>query len=239
MRAWRSTAQRFTYADAEILWLKNAAGELIDYADTRNTRRLRLDLADRNEPLAAVDIEIPGAERRRHHMLIGDSYVLPIPGNPLRRIFGRGSWSLHGRAYGWWQSIPKGARASMTINGEPVAEADYGSLHASILYNEVASPSAVTPTTSPDSSAPKSSFNIAINAKNQRAAVAALADHTGEERGHCIKVIDAIRRRHKPIERHFCSDAGVRLMRIDSELILNAQRAVNDAGDPHSRSMMR
>jgi hypothetical protein len=77
----------------------------------------------------------------------------------------------------------------------------------------------------------KLGFNIAINAKNRRAAVAALAEHLGASREHAARVIAAIRHRHQPIKRHFCSDAGVRLMQIDSELILSALKGLNDAGD--------
>ena len=43
-------------------------------------------------------------------------------------------------------------------------------------------------------------------------------------------MLAAIEKRHKPISEAFCSDAGVRLMRIDSELILSALAAANDEG---------
>jgi hypothetical protein len=59
-----------------------------------------------------------------------------------------------------------------------------------------------------------------------------LADHLETTRGRAAEIVDAIMRRHQPIAHWFCSDAGVRLMRIDSELILAALQAVNDAGDP-------
>jgi hypothetical protein len=59
-----------------------------------------------------------------------------------------------------------------------------------------------------------------------------LAHHLGKERRHCAKIIEAIQRRHKPIRQQFCSDAGVWLMRIDSELILSALWRMHDAGDP-------
>jgi hypothetical protein len=235
IRDWRSFGTPIAYSNSEIIWLKNDAGDLVHYSDTRNTRRLRHELAECNEHLAQLAIEVPGAEWRGHYMLIDRCYILPIPGNPLRRIFSRSSFSLHGRAYGWYQSIPKKARASLTIDGEPTAEADYGSLHASILYNEAGIPLTGDDAYDVDGferADVKLAFNIAINARNPRAAVAALADHLGKERGHCASIIEGIQRRHKPIQRHFCSDAGVRLMRIDSELILSALRGMHDAGHP-------
>jgi hypothetical protein len=234
MEAWRSTDQRVIYSAGEIIWLKNRDGILVDYVDTRTTRQLRRQLAGANDGLAGLAIDVPGAERRGHHMFIGGSYLLPTPGNHLRRIFGRGSWSLHGRAYGWWQSIPKTVRHSITLNGEPVVEADYGSLHAAILYNQagvrfVGDAYAID---GHERDEIKLGFNIALNAKNDRAAVAAIADGLGCDRKHASNIISAIKRRHKPIQGYFCSDAGIRLMRIDSDLILRALRAVNDNGDP-------
>ena len=115
-----------------------------------------------------------------------------------------------------------------------VVEADYKSLHPTILYNEAGIRFSGDPY---DVDAFKRSdiklgFVIAINAKNTPAAIAALADHLGTDRRHASNVIAAIKRRHKPIEKQFCSDAGVRLMRTDSELILTAMRAMNDNGEP-------
>jgi hypothetical protein len=233
--AYHSAICRLIYTAGETLWLKDSAGNLVDYRETSNTRRLRKALGAINENLASLQIVVPSAEWSGRHLKIGESYVLPTPGNGLRRIFSRGNWSLHGRAYGWWQSIPKTARTSMTINGEPVAEADYGSLHASILYNQAGIRFSGDDAYDIDGfnrTDVKLGFNIAINAKNHRAAVSALADHLGTDRRHAANVIAAIQHRHKPIEQQFCSDAGVRLMRTDSELILTALKIVNDAGDP-------
>ena len=234
MEAWYRIATPITYVAGEIIFLKNAAGELVDYVETRNTRRLRRDLAQCNACLSHLAIQIPGAERRGQHIFIDRCYILPTPGNPLRRIFSRSSFSLHGRAYGWWQSIPKKARASLTINGEPVAEADYRSLHASILYSQAGIPFSgdAYDIDGFERAEVKRCFNIAINAKTKAAAVAATAHHLGKSRHHCAQLVQAIQHRHKPIQHQFCSDAGVRLMRIDSELILSALEGMQDAGDP-------
>lgn len=221
------------YTAGEIILLKGQDGELADYRDTGGTRRLRKDMERVNESLARLQIEIPGAEWRGQHVFVGQSCLLPTPANAMRRIFSRGSFALHGRAYGWWQSIPKTARASMTINGETVAEADYAALHASILYSEAnikfaGDPYAIDGFNRPEV---KLGFNIAINAKTEGGAIAALAEHLGADRDHAASVIAAIRQRHQPIARNFCSDAGVRLMRIDSELILRALKGMNAAGE--------
>jgi hypothetical protein len=232
--AWDDMAGQLAHHPGEIIRLKNSTGELIDYRDTRDTRRMRRSLAEINEHLATLRIEVPSAQRHRRHMVFNDScYVLPEPGNGLHRVFSRGSFSLHGRAYGWWQNVPKIARATLTINEEPTVEADYGSLHPSILYSEegVRFCGDAYDVDGFERSDVKLGFNIAINAKNRRSAVSALADRLGADRRHADNVITAIQHRHKPIARHFCSDAGVRLMRTDSELILSALRAMNDNGD--------
>lgn len=228
-------AHQLAYDPREIIRLKDADGDLVDYRDTRETRRMRRDLAQDNEHLAALRIDVPGAERHGRHMVFnGNCFVLPTPGNGLYRVFSRGSFTLHGRAYGWWQNIPEAARATLTINGEPVVEADYKSLHPTILYNEAGIRFSGDPydVDGFKRSDIKLGFVIAINAKNTPAAIAALADHLGTDRRHASNVIAAIKRRHKPIEKQFCSDAGVRLMRTDSELILTAMRAMNDNGEP-------
>jgi hypothetical protein len=223
------------YDQGESIWLKDAADNLIDYPETRLTARLRGELAVLNHALASVRIELPDVEWRGHHMAIGESLVLPIPGNPLHRIFSRSSWQMHGRAYGWFQSIPKTARISMRLNGEPLAECDYSCLHASILYNRQGvrmGGDAYDVGGSFDRDDVKLGFNIAINARTEGAAIAALSDRTGKGRKHAAAVLGAIKRHHKPIERYLFSDAGVRLMRTDSDLILTALRVVNEAGEP-------
>ena len=226
---------QLAYDPREIIRLKDADGELVDYRDTRETRRMRRDLAQDNEHLAALRIDVPGIERRGRHMVFNNNcFVLPTPSNGLYRVFSRGSFALHGRAYSWWQNIPEAARQTLTINGEPVVEADYKSLHPTILYNEAGIRFSGDPydVDGFERSDIKLGFVIAINAKNMPAAIAALADHLGTDRRHASNVIAAIKRRHKPIEKQFCSDAGVRLMRTDSELILTAMRAINDNGEP-------
>lgn len=158
--------------------------------------------------------------------------MLPLPGNGLHRIFSRGSFACHGRAYGWWQNIPKSIRGDLTIDGEATAEADYTALHALILYGERGIKfhgDAYEIDNFPRDQV-KLGFNISVNARNKRSAVGTLAYDAGISRGSAAQLLTAIEKRHKPIGDAFCSDAGVRLMRVDSELILGALRASNDEG---------
>jgi hypothetical protein len=244
MQAWPSTAQRIEYFPGEIIRLKNSDGELMGYSDTDRTRRMRRQQAARNEALADLEIDVPAAEKRGLHLVIdngptdddGDrrklSYVLPHPGNPMWRVFSRGSWNMHGRAYGWFQSIPGQARASMTINGQPVAEIDYSALHITMLYNEAGIRLDRPPyeVDGLERGEVKLGINIAFNAKSKPATVAALADKLGKGRGHAAKIVDAILSHNSPIGRAFCSDAGIRLMRRDADIILAAQDTLNAKG---------
>ncbi len=221
-----------TFQMSEPIRLKDNEDDLVDYPETRETLGLRRALEPINGYLKELKIELPGEALRGRHIRIGDSYVLPLPGNGLHRIFSRGSFACHGRAYGWWQNIPKTVRGDLTIDGEATAEADYTALHASILYGERGIKfhgDAYDVDDFPRDHV-KLGFNIAVNARNKRSAVGALADDAWMSRGSAAQLLTAIEKRHKPIGDAFCSDAGVRLMRVDSELILGALRASNDEG---------
>jgi hypothetical protein len=243
IEAWPGIVERVEYDPGEIIRLKDENGKLIDYGDTHRTRRMRKQLAALNEALADLEITVPAAKRRGLHLVIDNgpaddgksrrlSHILPHPGNGIWRVFSRASFACHGRAYGWWQSIPGEARQSMTINGEAVSEVDYGALHTTMLYNEAGvrldrPPYDIDGFERGDI---KLGMNIAFNAKTRPAAVAALADKLGKGRSEAAKVIGAILSHHRPIEGMFGSDAGIRLMRRDSDLILAALKAANDNG---------
>jgi hypothetical protein len=231
---------KFKYHQGEIIELKDRDGNLIDYSDTRQTMRMRRELAGLNDTLAGIEIGVPAAERRGLHLVVTDygankvSYVLPTPGNGLVRKFSRGSFNLHGRVYGWWQNLPKWARSSMTINGAPVAEVDYSALHLTMLYNQAGIKFAGDPynIAGYQRYEVKLAVNTSFNARTKRVAVAALADNLGASRERAAKVIDAIQSHHKPIAGCFCSDAGIKLMYKDSSIILAALGAANDDGIP-------
>jgi hypothetical protein len=105
------------------------------------TARLRGALREVNDMLSSIKIEVDGVAWRGRRMVFtgaggAQSFILPVPGNPLRRIFARGSFKLGGRAYGWYQNIPKEWRKRITINGSATAELDFRAMHLSMLYNE-------------------------------------------------------------------------------------------------------
>jgi hypothetical protein len=234
IRAAQNHVSDLTFERRDPIRLKDDADKLVDYPETRETLRIRRALEPINVYLRKLQVELPGAGRQGRHLRIGDSQVLPIPGNGLHRIFNRGSFAYHGRAYGWWQNIPKMVRGDLTIDGEATAEADYTALHASILYGERGIKFHGDPYDVGNFPRDhvKLGFLIAVNARNLCAATSAVADDAGISRADAAQLLTAIEKRHKPISEAFCSDAGVRLMRIDSELILGALKASNDDGIP-------
>ena len=75
-------------------------------------------------------------------------------------------------------------------------------------------------------------FLIAVNSKLTRDAVGSLVRRHGMDRAEATKLIAALMAKHSRVSDAFCSDAGIRLMRQDSDLILAATRACLDARDP-------
>ena len=221
-----------SFSAGETIILKDCSGNLVDYGVTRQTERLHRSLEPLNSCLKGLQIELPGAVRQGQHLHAGNSVILTVPGNGLRRVFNRGSFLWNGRAYAWWQNIPKSVRGNLLIDGEMTAEADFSALHATILYSERGIKLSGDPYDLDGFPRPlvKMAFNIAINANGRYAAVCSIAENAEITRAAAAKLLHAIDHRHKPINDAFCSDDGVRLMRIDSELILLALKLSNDGG---------
>src|SRR5208282_3842426 len=172
------------YQPSELIRLKDINGRLIDYRDTDATCRMRREIAAINEAISSVGLDLvePEVTREETIIRIGDAVVYPEM-KSLWRIFSRGSFAKHGRMYGgWWQCVPKHARAFLTINREPVAEPDYPSHHCRMCYvlAEAAIPigdlhSISGWETEDGRQLCKLAFNILINADTQSKALAALA----------------------------------------------------------------
>ena len=216
---------------------------LIDYVDTKETRRMRRQISAINEMLASTVIGVPDGTRVGNHLIfekveadgaVKRQYVRTVPGNGGRRIFTE-NWNLHGRFYCWPQNIPKTARVNITINGEPVAELDYAAMHPTLAYSLAGQKLDGDPYdigSGFERKDVKIGLLIALNAKNPPAAVAALAKDRQMPRAAAAKIIEAIKERHKPIERFICADAGIRLMNHDAKLMMAVTSRLVAAGIP-------
>ena len=208
--------------------LKDAEGRLIDFHETRTTIRMRRDLEEINAFLGAVDLHLaaPGIVRTQHHLLIGGAHYRPTSQPSLYRVFNRGRFSLGGRAYGWWQSLPKDYRRQLLIGGQAVSEPDFVQMHASILYARrgLQLKHDVYETEEFSRDEGKLAFNVALNAKTLQGAVAALVNKPNWSHSprDTVCLIKALKRRNAPIADDLHADRGVELMHIDSEITLRA-----------------
>jgi len=197
----------------ELILLRDAKGKLIDYRENRKLDRMRRNIARFNEAVMGSDLA-------------------PTIVAPMARIFNIG-WGRGGRFYAMgasWQNIKAEARQSLQINGEPVAELDYCTLHPGILYAEAGAQMPRDCYALPGW--PRKLVKVAmltlINAPTKQKARLAIAhdEHMAEvaELGSqealraADTLIDAIKRMHRPIADSFHSDAGARLMSIDATM---------------------
>ena len=96
----------------------------LQYEDTAQTNRMRLELQQLNNWLIQMDI---GFE---------SDYTTNIHNRRLRRVFTRGSFDSGGRLFGgFWLDIPKKVRnEGLRLNGEAICTLDYSNLSALVLY---------------------------------------------------------------------------------------------------------
>lgn len=187
--------------------------------------REEVEAINSNMSEIAVGLEAQGVHKIERHWVVAGNYLVPSP-PCVHRVFNRGSFRKGGRLYGWWQGLPSRYRAAMTINGEPVLEPDFAQLHAQIIYGLRDNPligDAYETGEFPRKHG-KLAFNIAVNAKNPRSAVAAISEHLRIGKQTASKLLDAIIAKHNPVANVFCTDVGVTLMKIDSDITLDAVR---------------
>ncbi|AMK12464.1 hypothetical protein [Pseudodesulfovibrio indicus] len=161
------------------------------------------------------------------------------PPNPLavklHRVFNV-TFECGGRFYGTWvQNIPKALRRHIRINGVPVQEIDYESLHPSLLYAATGTRLDFDPYVLPGyGRAYRPLFKllllVAINAENDEKAIQATRKSIRDSVKllssfrDCLtdkwlyEALHALKNYHLPIAEHIASGAGSRLQRIDSDM---------------------
>ena len=186
-----------------------------------------------NADYSGLVLDLPSVEKTDHHWIVEESTIRPTP-LILYRVFNRGSWVCGGRAYAYWQQLPKCFRAQLLINGEPVAEPDYRGLHAALIYAErgmrLVGEEDPYEIDGFERGQSKLAFLIAVNSKSTRDAIGSLVRRHGMDRAAATNIIAATMAKHNRVSDAFCSDAGIRLMRQDSDLILASTRACLNAG---------
>jgi hypothetical protein len=225
------------YSPRELILLRDEAGDLVGYRDNDVTRAMRRRVDAVNEALAGTDIDLcPDAPASRvgHVLQVNEHLSLRIDACGLHRVFNR-SFRSGGRFYGaFWQSLaakedPKKPdkpvlRPYLTIRGEQTIELDYGGCHARMLAAELGvdpgeDPYAIDGHWNRDDV--KKAFNVLINALDLRSAIGRIALDLGGGPGSnkkAVRLISAIKSRHPRMAGSFHTGAGLRLMRLDSEL---------------------
>lgn len=121
----------------ETIWLKGRAASrgqakpLLEYEDNDHTNAMRDRLACVNALLAKTTIALGGNLGAE-----GEGDALNLAAVQLRRVFNNGSFSQGGRFYGgFWQAMPSDQRSRLRLNGEPVVELDFASMHPRLCYH--------------------------------------------------------------------------------------------------------
>lgn len=222
----------------ETIRLKDGEGTLIDYRENASTIRMRREMEAINAFLASIDLRLdaPDVVRTTHHLLVAGAYYRPTPTPSLYRIFNRGSFGFGGRAYGWWQSLPKAYRRQLLIDGEATSEPDFVQMHPSILYalrgKRLEHDAYETGEFSRNDG--KLAVSVLLNAKSRAGAISALTNkpdwaHNHQETG---RLFDLLKRLNPDIAEDFHADRGARLMRLDSDIALETVRSCAKAGIP-------
>lgn len=168
--------------------------------------------------------------------------TLPTPKPFVVRIFSRGTFDLHGRYYGHWQGLPKARRTELLINGELIVEPDFHWLHPTLVYAMCGHTLAHDPYTTGYWPRPagKLAFNTYLNAPTTSLAIGGLMKKRNEKGDdgepvwrygyrQTARILDAIKEANPHVAHMFGSDAGVRLMAIDSTMAGKVMKACRKA----------
>jgi hypothetical protein len=196
-----------------------------------------------NEMLSGVrlGLDMTGALKLRNNLWLFERLDEDGFGNPrvrrqklrLDRMCGHRVFTTdtehHGRFYCPAQNIPSDARLMMTMNGEPVVELDFPSMHVALAYHLCGArldgdAYGIEGFTRKQA---KLGMLTAFNATKPDKAVASLTDaRPGRQvlsnRKDAAILIEALTERHAPITSMLCSDAGMVLMNLDSRIMLTA-----------------
>jgi hypothetical protein len=234
MRLSATAAQRFehggvplVFCPPEIVILRDVNKKQIDYIDNAETRHIRFNLLAINDALAATELTCQGRLMRSGEVLEVDGNRIVVR-NALHRVFNRGAFDLGGRFYGaWWQNIKRAERPHIGVNGSRSVELDHSHIHPRLLYALAGN--------SIDGDAyeiegwnrplVKEAMNTLINADDELSAMQSIARSIGGKGalGKAQKLAGQIKAKHPGIADSFGTGAGLRLMRVDSDMAESVQ----------------
>lgn len=213
---------------SEKLWNEKRAARVaagIDYEDTDETNRMRDDLRRYNDFMAQHRIVDATGQRHSTH---------------LARIFSQASFATGGRFYrASYQQLHKADRANLTIDGEPVSELDFCSMHPTMLYLRAGlePPEDAYAKDGFNRGILKLAFNVALNASSpwsaQRAVGRSLRESGhGEPEETARRYVEAMPSLFPEFEGQLFTGVGLNLQRLDSDIAAKVMAACIDAGFP-------
>lgn len=241
--------------DRECIILRNSQKNDIEYEDNANTHRMRADLRRYNQLLADTFIDIPSLNTPIIKKQ-GDGGNISITQNHkfVRRIFHNSSFEQGGRFYGgWWQNIPKEYRQKIYINDNPTIEDDFSALHIMLLYAKQGLeydwdgddpyyiPIRFINDYEQARLVGKLFLLTALNAKDKKSGFAAARNtftdndirYKGEfDQKFFEDYLEEVKVKHPPLEEYLCSNAGVGLMNVDSQITEKIVKAFTTRGIP-------
>ena len=215
----------------EVIILRDANGDDIEYAETDETRRMRTFVSAYNAALARADIQL---SPEGIALAQAEGVIIDRSRTVVRRIFSHGSFGLGGRFYGpWWQNIPKPLRAHLLINGQATVERDYQAQHIHLLYGMRGAryadfhdddPYALQGHNTVDRSFLKRVLLIALNARDERTALKAIQSEQNRDPGErrytqaqVRAMIASFTAKHATIADALFTGMGLQLQRLDSD----------------------
>ena len=204
------------------------AAPWIDYPDTSETKRMRLDMEEVNAWLASAPLDY--IERGTGVDAIGD--------RRMRRVFNNGSFAEGGRLFGgFWLPMSMCAekakrrdtpwRAHIRIEGEPIVAVDFVSMFIRLLYAKAGvQPPSGDLFSGIEGLGPEHRVGVkkvmhALLFTDRGLSKLPRGTRVYLPKGiHVRTLLKSINRRHKPVAHLFSTGIGMTLFRLESDIML-------------------
>jgi hypothetical protein len=199
------------------------------YEEDDTTRALRSEMEELNSFLSSHTITLEGVEQPSPSL--HRQFTLRAKGDTPE-------WNLHGRVYGgFWMTLPEKERKHLRINGEPVADLDFTAMFPSLAY--VAAGHSL-PEGDPylldgledDRGAAKAALSALISVPNRLRQLPLRLREVLPQGWDIHRLRKAVIDRHPLLEPHLERDLGMKLMFLESRILLRALRGLMDLNVP-------
>lgn len=234
---WRAICQ---IDDPVLVLLKEGKDEdgnaaSIAYRETAQSKKFANQIGRINGFLREADIEVAGQDDSG--LSLGrDGQIIAPYRRSLRRIFNNATWLHGGRlAGGFWMSMERTERPRIRIDGERVAEVDYGQLFPRLAYVRAGAPQPVGDL-----------YNVFRNVTGRdgcKKLMNALLFSQGPLRNwpedthrhfpdgiNLRTAIEMLAAKHAPIAHLFGKGLGFQLMRLESDMLIEVLTELSAAG---------